>query len=503
MSELLPIIDPAHVMRGPIRPASSGVRPSGKLPRQTDLGSHAEDFIDDHHLGALLEGTPEPEQVRDVIAKSLAKQPLDVAETAVLLNATDPELQIEIFEAARRLKRDVYGRRIVLFAPLYIGNFCVNDCTYCGFRRSNRDAVRRTLDFPEVRKQVEALEDRGHKRLILVFGEHSKYDASFIADTVRVVYGTTRGKGEIRRVNINAAPLDIAGYRIVRESGIGTYQVFQETYHHATYHTIHPPGTRKADYLWRLDSLGRAMEAGLDDVGIGALFGLYDWRFEVLGLVSHALFLQNRYNCGPHTISFPRLRPASGVAIDDRFLVSDHDFKRVVAILRLSVPYTGMILTAREPAALRNEIMGFGVSQIDAGSRIELGGYTEAGDTQQQVREREQFVLGDVRTLDEIVQRLLLDDYIPSFCTACYRLGRTGEHFMEFAIPGFIERLCTPNALSTLLEYLVDYATPETKAVGERVLSRELASMQGGGLKRELCDRLSRIRTTDERDLFF
>jgi 2-iminoacetate synthase len=503
MSELLPIIDLPAGVKNPLQPEPADQRPARKLPRQTDLGTHAADFIDDHHLCELLNRTPEREQVRDVIAKSLAKQPLAVAETSVLLNATDPELQDEIFDAARRLKREVYGRRIVLFAPLYIGNNCVNDCSYCGFRRSNREAVRRTLDFPDVRKQVEALVDRGHKRLILVFGEHPKYDARFIAETVRVVYGTTRGKGEIRRVNINAAPMDIEGYRIVKDAGIGTYQVFQETYHHSTYQTIHPTGTRKADYLWRLDALGRAMEAGLDDVGIGALFGLYDWRFEVLALVSHALFLQSRYNCGPHTISFPRLRPASGVAFDDRWLVSDHDFKRLVAILRLSVPYTGMILTAREPAALRNEIMGFGVSQIDAGSRIELGGYTEAGDSQQQVREREQFVLGDVRTLDEIVRQLLLDDYIPSFCTACYRLGRTGEHFMEFAIPGFIERLCTPNAVSTMLEYLVDYASPSTRAVGEAVIARELAAMPEGGLKQELCDRLRRIRTTDDRDLFF
>ena len=408
-----------------------------------------------------------------------------------------------MFEAARQLKRDVYGRRIVLFAPLYIGNSCVNDCTYCGFRRSNREAVRRTLDLAEVRKQVEALEDCGHKRLILVFGEHARYDAPFIADTVRTVYATKRGKGEIRRVNINAAPLDLDGYRLVKEAGIGTYQVFQETYHHATYSAVHPPGTRKADYVWRLDALSRAMEAGLDDVGIGALFGLYDWRFEVLGLVTHARFLQARHHCGPHTISFPRLRPASGVATDSRWLVSDDDFKRVVAILRLSVPYTGMILTAREPAALRNAIMGFGVSQIDAGSRIELGGYTEAGDAQQQVREREQFELGDVRTLDEVVRQLLADDYIPSFCTACYRLGRTGEHFMEFAIPGFIERFCTPNALSTLLEYLVDYASPATREVGEPVLARELAALPDGGRKRELCSRLDRIRTTDARDLFF
>jgi len=245
------------------------------------------------------------------------------------------------------------------------------------------------------------------------------------------------------------------------------------------------------------------MEAGCDDVGIGALFGLYDWRFEVLGLVRHALALQERYNCGPHTISFPRLRPASGASRDERWGVSDHDFKRLVAILRLSVPYTGMILTAREPAELRNEVMGFGVSQIDAGSRIELGGYTEAGDAQQQVAEREQFELGDVRSLDEVVRQLLTDGYIPSFCTACYRLGRTGEHFMEFAIPGFIERLCTPNALSTLLEYLVDYASPETLAVGEQVLERQLAGLPDDARKRQLLERLGRIRTTDDRDLFF
>jgi len=442
-------------------------------------------------------------EVRDVIAKGLAKQPLAVTESAALLNATTPELVEEIFEAARRLKRDVYGSRIVLFAPLYVGNYCVNDCTYCGFRRSNPDAVRRTLDGDEVAKQVEALVNHGHKRLILVFGEHPRYDPHFIADTVRRVYETRVGKGEVRRVNINAAPLDVAGYRVVKEAGIGTYQVFQETYHHETFARVHPPGTRKGDYLWRLGALGRAMEAGCDDVGIGALFGLYDWRFEVLGLVRHALALQERYNCGPHTISFPRLRPASGASRDERWGVSDHDFKRLVAILRLSVPYTGMILTAREPAELRNEVMGFGVSQIDAGSRIELGGYTEAGDAQQQVAEREQFELGDVRSLDEVVRQLLTDGYIPSFCTACYRLGRTGEHFMEFAIPGFIERLCTPNALSTLLEYLVDYASPETLAVGEQVLERQLAGLPDDARKRQLLERLGRIRTTDDRDLFF
>ncbi len=497
----LPIIEMPHgARRAPA--GASGTKRRG-MPRQDQLGSHAEDFIDDARLTALLDRPAAPAQVREVIAKSLEKQPLDVHETAVLLNATEPDLVHEIFEAARKLKRDVYGRRIVLFAPLYIGNHCVNDCSYCGFRRSNRDAVRRTLNDQEIRRQVEALERLGHKRLILVFGEHGKYDAHFIAETVQTVYETRVGKGQIRRVNINAAPMDVEGYRIVKEAGIGTYQVFQETYHHDTYERIHPAGTRKNDYLWRLDALSRAQEAGLDDVGIGVLFGLADWRFEVLGMVTHARFMQDRYNCGPHTISFPRMRPASSVDVDDRWLVSDHDFKRLVAILRLSVPYTGMILTAREPAELRNQIMGFGVSQIDAGSRIELGGYTEAGDSQQQVREREQFELGDVRSLDEVVRQLLVDDYIPSFCTACYRLGRTGENFMEFAIPGFIEQLCTPNALSTLLEYLVDYAGPQTRELGEALLKRELAEFPEGSQRSELLDRLSRIRHTEERDLFF
>ncbi len=467
------------------------------------LSNGAIDYINDEAIHAMLGQPVDRKQVRDIIAKALAKQPLTPQESAVLINADDPELTEEIFATSRQLKRDVYGNRIVIFAPLYIGNECVNDCTYCGFRRSNKDAVRRTLSSDELTRQIEALEDVGHKRLILVFGEHPKYGPDYIADCVRQVYTIKKGKGEIRRVNINAAPLDSEGYRTVKEAGIGTYQVFQETYHHETYAAVHPRGTRKGDYLWRLDALDRAWEAGCDDVGIGALFGLYDWRFEVLGLVTHAQHLMQKYHCGPHTISFPRLRPASGVELDEKWLVSDHDFKRVVAILRLSVPYTGMILTAREPAHIRNEVMAFGTSQIDAGSRIELGGYTEAGDAQQQVREREQFELGDVRSLDEVIRQLLNDDYIPSFCTACYRLGRTGEEFMEYAIPGFIQNLCTPNALTTLQEYMVDYASPETQKAGEAFIGRELAKMPPNGRKRKLIERLETIRTTEKRDLYF
>ena len=461
------------------------------------------DFIDDDYLESLLTRQADPAEVRDLIAKSLSKQPLAVEETAVLLAADQPELVEEIFDAARRLKRDVYGNRIVLFAPLYVGNECVNDCQYCGFRRSNRDEIRRTLEPHELRAQIEALLAKGHKRTILVFGEHRRYSPEFIADCVRQVYAVRLDHGNIRRVNINAAPLDHDGYRTVKAAGIGTYQIFQETYHHPTYAQVHPGNTRKGDYLWRLDGVARAMEAGLDDVGIGALFGLYDWRFEVLGLVAHALHLQKHFHVGPHTISFPRLRPACGVDLGESHLTSDHEFKRLVAILRLSVPYTGLILTARERPELRREVMAFGVSQIDAGSRIELGGYTEAGDSQTQAREREQFELGDIRPLDIVMRELMTDGYIPSFCTACYRLGRTGEHFMEFAIPGFIQNLCTPNALSTLMEYLVDYGSRETYEAGKALVKSELDKMPAGRRKDELIDRLRRIEATDDRDLYF
>jgi len=468
---------------------------------QNTLSRDGCDFIDEDSLHGLLDIEVQPERLDEVIAKSLAKQALTLEETAVLLAADRPEMVEKIFDAARQLKRDVYGNRIVLFAPLYIGNECMNDCQYCAFRRSNRDAVRRTLDEDELRQQVLALEEKGHKRLILVFGEHPRYDAEFIANSAKTVYATKIGHGEIRRVNINAAPLDYEGFTIVKKAGIGTYQIFQETYHHETYGRVHPADTRKGNYLWRLDGVSRAMEAGCDDVGIGVLFGLYDWRFEVLGLVRHALHLQEKYNVGPHTISFPRLRPAQGVRIDEKYLVDDRDFKRLVAILRLAVPYTGLILTAREPAELRREVMAFGVSQIDAGSRIELGGYTEIGDAQ--VMEREQFQLGDIRSLDEVMRELLLDGYIPSFCTACYRLGRTGEHFMEFAIPGFIRNFCTPNALTTLMEYLVDYSSPETRKAGEEAIRRELENLPDGERKRQLIERLNKIIETDQRDLYF
>jgi 2-iminoacetate synthase len=467
-----------------------------------ELSRGAVDFINDDYLLQLLGGPPpDRKQVSDIISKSRDKQPLTVEETSVLLRTEDPAQLEDIFQTAQKLKETVYGNRIVLFAPLYVGNDCVNDCAYCGFQRSNTLSVRRTLNPEELREQVLKLEASGHKRLILVFGEHPRYDADFIAEQVRTVYSVRNGHGQIRRVNINAAPMDVEGYRAIKAAGIGTYQIFQETYHHKTYASVHSPHTRKGHYLYRLDGLSRALEAGCDDVGIGVLFGLYDWRFEVLGLVAHALYLQQRYGVGPHTISFPRLRPACGVDPTGLGSVNDSDFKRVIATLRLAVPYTGLILTSRENAEVRRDVMRFGISQIDAGSRIEIGGYTEDEGTQ--LADREQFELGDTRPLDAVMRELLQDGYLPSFCTACYRLGRTGEHFMEFAIPGFIKRYCTPNALTTLTEYLVDYASPETRVAGEKLIKAELTGIEESALKKEIEKRLNQIKQTEDRDLYF
>jgi 2-iminoacetate synthase len=475
------------------------------LPDQSVLSQSGTDFVDEPLFESLLKCKADIGKIREIIAKSKNKEALTTEETAALLNADEPELIEQIYDTARQLKKDVYGNRIVLFAPIYIGNYCINDCAYCGFRRSNHDSIRRTLTNDELKEQIRRMLAMGHKRTIAVFGEHRNYGPEYIADCVKTIYSVSYKNSTIRRVNINAAPLSVEGYRIVKEAGIGTYQVFQETYHHSTYTRMHPKGTRKSDYMWRLDSPARAIEAGCDDVGLGALFGLAGWKFDALSLVAHAVHLMKHYRVGPHTISFPRIRPASGLTIKEvaEHDVSDNDFLRMIAVLRLSVPYTGLIITAREPAPLRKVALGFGVSQIDAGSRIEIGGYVEAGDAQTQALEREQFELGDVRPLDEVIRQLLEDGYIPSFCTACYRLGRTGEVFMEYAKPGFIQNMCTPNALTTLQEYLADFASPETRAVGERVLQEELRKLPEGERRLDILDRIERIRNTDERDLYF
>jgi 2-iminoacetate synthase len=459
-------------------------------------------FIDSDEIWGYINATPATkDKVREVIAKSLDKNRLTLAETAILINATDPELIEEIKQGARTLKEKVYGQRIVLFAPLYIGNLCTNNCAYCGFKASNKKVKRVTLDHEDLIAQVKALENTGQKRLILVYGEHPKYDANFIAESVRTVYAVKSGPGEIRRVNINAAPMDIDGFRIIKDAGIGTYQIFQETYHQETYAKVHLGG-QKRNYDWRLTGLDRAQEAGIDDVGIGALFGLYDWRFEVLGLVRHTNHFEAVYNVGPHTISFPRIQFASQLDIDKSHMVTDAEFTRLVAILRLAVPYTGLILTARESAAIRDEIMQFGVSQIDGGTNIEMGGYSKRKENEDQDIDLEQFQINDNRSLNEIMEDLIEHKYIPSFCTACYRLGRTGEHFMEFSVPGFIKRFCQPNALLTMVEYLEDYAPAETKVKGYALLREKLDEIEDESFKINLTEKIDQIKN-GRRDLYY
>ena len=457
-------------------------------------------FIDQDEIWNLIRTTKADRiRVREIIAKSLGKDRLTLEETTVLVNSSDTDLLDEIKEGARELKNRIYGNRIVLFAPLYIGNKCSNNCQYCGFRVTNTAAVRRTLTDDEIVREVEALEDNGQKRLILVYGEHPEYSADYIAHTVRLVYKVKKGNGEIRRVNINAAPFDVEGFRKVGAAGIGTYQIFQETYHPEAYSWYHLGGKKK-DFEWRLTSLDRAQEAGIDDVGIGALFGLYDWRFEVLGLVRHTNHLEACYNVGPHTISFPRIKDALQLNLKENYMVGDNDFKKLVAILRLAVPYTGLILTARESPDVRREVMQYGVSQIDGGTRIELGAYADSQNEEQNLN-REQFRIADARSLAEVIDELLDNDYIPSFCTACYRLGRTGEHFMEFSVPGFIKRFCTPNAILTLSEYICDYATPDIAAKGWKVIDKNLTTLDEA-VAGKTRDKIERIKA-GERDLYF
>jgi 2-iminoacetate synthase len=460
-----------------------------------------EPFIDEQEIWNYLEKTESTrERVKEIIEKSLRKERLSMEETAILIKADDSESIELIKKGALKLKNTIYGNRIVLFAPLYIGNKCTNNCVYCGFRTENKDTARKTLSPEEITKEVHALEDHGHKRLILVFGDHPDYSPDFIANTVRHVYNIKKGKGEIRRVNINAAPLEIEGYKKVKEAGIGTYQVFQETYSKSQYEKFHLSG-KKRDYDERLISLDKAQEAGIDDVGIGALFGLNDWRFEVLALVRHANHLEACYNVGPHTISFPRIKNASNLNIADEYYVNDSDFGRLVAILRLAVPYTGMILTARESPAVRKEVMNYGVSQIDGGTKIELGAYAQTENEQQNLT-REQFFIGDSRTLDQVMEELIDDGFIPSFCTACYRLGRTGEHFMEISVPGFIHNYCTPNAILTLAEYLRDYASESVRKKGWSLINNETEKIESHLQKAKLKDKLERI-TKGENDLYF
>ncbi|ERP31488.1 [FeFe] hydrogenase H-cluster radical SAM maturase HydG [Chitinivibrio alkaliphilus] len=450
------------------------------------LESDGNDFIRDTEIEQTLRenASPDPAYIRDIIAKSKSLETLLPRETAALLNVTDPELIEEMKEAAMAIKRHVYDNRVVTFAPLYMSSTCVNNCTYCSFREENADTVRRVLRLDEVEREIQTLAGEiGHKRLIVVYGEHPDSDVSYIAETVKAIYGakypTRKGYGQIRRVNINAAPLSIADLSTLKDVGIGTYQVFQETYHHETYARVHPANTLKGNYAWRLYAMDRAMEAGIDDVGIGALFGLYNWKFEVMGLLAHTRHLEDRYGVGPHTISFPRLEPANnapGIAESSPYHVTDHEFVRAVLALRLSVPYTGMILTAREDAALRDAVIPLGITQTDASTRIGLGAYAQK-DTAQEAH-RQQFILGDTRSLDEVVRALAKQGMITSFCTAGYRCGRTGEKIMDALKSGHEGQFCKLNAIITYREWLDDFGSEETRRIAEPIIKEEIREVK-------------------------
>lgn len=463
--------------------------------------NHGRDFVDEDLIYQALLANQQPEKVRlrDIMAKALDLQRLEPEETAALLNCRDEEIWQEMYQIGYQIKEKVYGRRIVTFAPLYVSNHCVNSCVYCGFRHENQETVRQQLSLDELGAEVEALVQKGHKRLIMVYGEHPDSDVHYIAATLKKAYQTKVGNGEIRRVNVNAAPMSVEDLRILKEVGIGTFQVFQETYHHESYRRLHPKGI-KADYLWRLYSLHRAMEAGVDDVGIGALFGLYDWKFEVMALLLHTIDLEEKFSgVGPHTISFPRIEPAINTpfAQKSRYLADDDTFKKLVTVIRLSVPYTGMILTARERAEVRNEVIKVGCTQIDAGSNIGIGSYSKDCVDYS----RQQFILGDNRNLDEAIRDMAKMGFITSFCTADYRCGRTGECFMGITKQGKIHNLCMPNAILTFKEYLLDYASPQTKAEAAYLIDQELTALPNEAVREKVQGMLARIEA-GERDLF-
>ncbi len=420
-------------------------------------------------------------KVREVLAKARELKGLNDEDVSVLMGISDPDLLSELFAAARKAKDDIYGNRLVFFAPLYISNLCANECLYCAFRARNTELKRRALEQSEIADEVKILINQGHKRVLLVAGEsYPRQGFSYVLDSIRTVYETQTEKGNIRRVNVNVAPLSLDEFRQLKETNIGTYQIFQETYHRQTYANVHVAG-KKADYDWRVSALDRAMQAGIDDVGIGVLYGLFDWRFETLATMAHIRHLENKFGVGPHTISVPRMEPATGsdMAMHPPMPVSDIDFRKLVAILRLAVPYTGIIMSTRETANMRRETFALGVSQISAGSRTNPGGYAE-----DEKMDASQFSLGDHRPLDEVIKDVASMGYVPSFCTGCYRLGRTGQDFMDMAKPGEIKMHCQPNALSTFQEYLNDFASPETKAIGEKLINDTISAMQGSQMQR-------------------
>ncbi|NLI90967.1 MAG: [FeFe] hydrogenase H-cluster radical SAM maturase HydG [Peptococcaceae bacterium] len=469
-------------------------------------GKQKVDFIDQNLIENNLRQAKQAtkEEIKAIISKAKEAKGLSPLEAAVLLQTADPELKKEIHAAAGEVKETIYGKRIVLFAPLYLSNFCVNNCKYCGYGHSNK-ITRKKLTMDEIRDEVIALEKMGHKRLALEVGEDPvNCPIDYVLDAIKVIYSTSEEQGSIRRVNVNIAATTVENYRKLKEAGIGTYILFQETYHQGTYEEMHPTGP-KSSYSYHTTAMDRAMEGGIDDVGTGVLFGLYDYKFEVLATLYHALHLEERFGVGPHTISVPRLKPAAGMNLEDfPYLVKDEEFKDIVAIFRLAVPYTGIILSTREGAVFRDEVIKLGVSQISAGSCTGIGAYKkefEEKTCKKGPDDTAQFKVEDLRSPDEILANLCTQGYLPSYCTACYRQGRTGDRFMQLAKSGNICNVCLPNALMTFQEYLIDYASPETRELGEKTINHFIGEIQNEKVKELTAKNLEKIKT-GVRDLY-
>ena len=467
---------------------------------------HAEDFINHEEILETLKYAEENKNnvalITELIEKAKLRKGLSHRDASVLLACEIEEKNQEIYALAEQIKKDFYGNRIVMFAPLYLSNYCINGCTYCPYHLKNKHIPRKKLTQEEVRKEVIALQDMGHKRLALEAGEDPVNNPiEYILECIDTIYSIKHKNGEIRRVNVNIAATTVENYRKLKEAGIGTYILFQETYHKESYKKLHPTGP-KSDYAYHTEAMDRAMEGGIDDVGVGVLFGLDKYRYEFAGLLMHAEHLEAVWGVGPHTISVPRLRNADDIDINDFANgISDDIFAKIVACIRIAVPYTGMIISTRESQTCRERVLHLGVSQISGGSRTSVGGYAEP-EPEDEVGS-EQFEVSDTRTLDEVVKWLMELGYVPSFCTACYREGRTGDRFMSLCKSGQIQNCCHPNALMTLKEYLTDYASPETKAVGDRLIEKEIATIPSEKVQKIVMENLRAIEEDNRRDFRF
>ena len=460
------------------------------------MSPHAEDFINDAEINATLQFAAEHcndrGMIADIIAKAEECKGLNHREALLLLDCQIPEFNAEILELAGKIKQRFYGNRIVMFAPLYLSNYCVNGCIYCPYHGQNKTIARKKLSQAEIRDEVIALQDMGHKRLAIEAGEHPIINPlEYILESIDTIYSIKHKNGAIRRVNVNIAATTVDNYRRLKDAGIGTYILFQETYHKKNYEYLHPTGP-KHDYAYHTEAMDRAMDGGIDDVGCGVLYGLTTCRYDFVGQLMHAEHLEAFKGVGPHTISVPRIRPADDIDTEDfKDAISDEMFEKIVAVLRIAVPYTGIIVSTRESAAARAKVLKVGVSQISGGSRTSVGGYT----TEERHDETAQFDVSDTRTLDEVVRWLLEQDHVPSFCTACYREGRTGDRFMSLVKTGQIANCCQPNALMTLMEYLEDYASPETRAIGMKVIAEELKRVPNDKVRRIAAENLEAIRS--------